>query len=290
MGNDHLNMERSSTWKVTIITQICLCVALFVALNIGHHHIYRSNTIHRNPDDFYFISVGGGFRPFSEQTHLLKLMGKVIKLYNARFVVNLSELGKEDPLLQNATHHLRSLKVPWYRTSILKGKELDYVVKQIEIPGQKVLDVIILHAGFIQDNCTGSGNHQLHRLENLLKATNSDWRIVVGFQSLEGCDGSLEKMDLYHMFLKYGVDAYLSAQSCTNNVEKEGVAHIHNISEMRRGPYFTSINEKLILHSDTEKGFLLHRVGSIEIVTYLVTIKGEVVYQTSLQQGGRHVI
>lgn len=74
VGNDHLNMDRSSTWKVTIITQICLCVALFVALNIGHHHIYRSNTIHRNPDDFYFISVGGGFRPFSEQTHLLKLV------------------------------------------------------------------------------------------------------------------------------------------------------------------------------------------------------------------------
>lgn len=164
------------------------------------------------------------------------------------------------------------------------------MVKQIEIPGQKVLDVIIFQAGFIQDNSTGSGNHQLHRLTNLLKATNSDWRIVVGFQSLEGCNDSLEKMDLYHVFLKYGVDAYLSAQSCTNNVEEEGLAHIHNISEMHKGPYFMSINEKRILHSDIENGFLLHRVGSIEIVTYLVTLKGEVVHQSSLQQGGRNVI
>lgn len=28
-------------------------------------------------------------------------MEKVIKKYNARFVVNLSELGEDDPLLQN---------------------------------------------------------------------------------------------------------------------------------------------------------------------------------------------
>lgn len=101
---DCLKMEISSTWKVTIITQICLCVALFVALNIGHpmKHFYRSNMmIRRNPNDFYFISVGGGFRPFNEQIHLLKLMGKVIKLYNARFVVNVSQLGEDDPLLQN---------------------------------------------------------------------------------------------------------------------------------------------------------------------------------------------
>lgn len=32
---------------------------------------------------------------------LLMKMEKVIKKYNARFVVNLSELGEDDPLLQN---------------------------------------------------------------------------------------------------------------------------------------------------------------------------------------------
>ncbi|WOG96687.1 hypothetical protein DCAR_0416023 [Daucus carota subsp. sativus] len=287
-------MERSLTWKITIVTQFCLCVALFVALNIGHSidNIHRSNTIQTNPNDFYFVSVGGGSRASNHQTLLLKLMGKVIKLYNAQFVVNLSELGQDDPFLQNATHHLQSLKVPWYTTSILKGEgeELGYVVKQIKIPDQNVLDVIFYHADFKQDNSTGSGNHRIHRLTNLLKASTSDWRIVVGSQSLEGCDDGPQKSDLYREFLKYGVDAYLSAQSCNGNVQKEGMTHIHNITEMRRGPYFTSINEKRILHSDVGNGFLLHRVGSIEIVTYLVTLKGEVVHQTSLKQGGRHFI
>ncbi|KAL8133328.1 hypothetical protein AgCh_008696 [Apium graveolens] len=211
-----------------------------------------------------------------------------VAVTNFWFSINIWQVLTD--LLQQATHHLQSLKVPWYTTSIFKGKELDYVVKQIEIPGQKALDVIIFQAGFKQDNSTDSYNRELHQLTGLLNATNGDWRIVVGFQSLEGCDDSLKKMDLYHVFLKYGVDAYLSAQVCNKNVEKEGAALIHNAGEMRRGPYFMSINEKRILHSDIENGFLLHRVGSIEIVTYLVTMKGEVVYQTSLQQGGRHDI
>ncbi|XP_075098637.1 uncharacterized protein LOC107813732 isoform X4 [Nicotiana tabacum] len=53
------------------------------------------------PMDIYFISVTGGVRPIEEQTLLLKQVEKVAKKFNARFVINISELGEDDPLVQN---------------------------------------------------------------------------------------------------------------------------------------------------------------------------------------------
>lgn len=38
---------------------------------------------------------------------------KVAKAYKVEFVINISELGEDDPLLQNATWYFPSLKVPW---------------------------------------------------------------------------------------------------------------------------------------------------------------------------------
>lgn len=71
-------MEKS-TWILTLATQISLCFALFVALNIGRPQkpIYGSNRSERKPVDMYFLSVRGGSRPIKEQTHLLKLVSNL---------------------------------------------------------------------------------------------------------------------------------------------------------------------------------------------------------------------
>ncbi|KAL2971434.1 hypothetical protein AAZX31_15G195800 [Glycine max] len=119
-------MEKTS-WACTVITQVCLCFALYIALNLGQPQT----------SDLYFISVKGGFRPFTQQLHLLKQMDKVAKAYNASFVVSSSELGEYDSLMQNATQHFPSLRLPWYTTyttttsSKTKGQEVGCFSKKI---------------------------------------------------------------------------------------------------------------------------------------------------------------
>lgn len=56
----------------TIFTQVSLCFALYLALNLGQP-IY-SNRSDSRALDLYFISVKGGFRPLKQQTQLLKLV------------------------------------------------------------------------------------------------------------------------------------------------------------------------------------------------------------------------
>lgn len=65
-------MEKPS-WFCTIFTQLFLCFALFLALNLGQRQepIYGSRSENRGLD-LYFISVRGGFRTLKQQTHLLK--------------------------------------------------------------------------------------------------------------------------------------------------------------------------------------------------------------------------
>lgn len=72
----------------------------------------RNGNVNNLPMDIYFISVTGGIRTLEEQTLLLKQVEKVAKKFNARFVINISKLGEDDPLMQNATWHFPSVKIP----------------------------------------------------------------------------------------------------------------------------------------------------------------------------------
>ncbi|KAA3459537.1 Tartrate-resistant acid phosphatase type 5 [Gossypium australe] len=112
-------MERSTTsWLRTLGIQLSLCFALYIVLNLGQPQklVYNDNG---SPFDLYFISVRGGFRSLQEQTHLLKLMGNVAKAYDLKFVVNISELGEDDPLMQNVTRLSPLCNVPWYTIPLL---------------------------------------------------------------------------------------------------------------------------------------------------------------------------
>ncbi|KAK4858525.1 hypothetical protein QYF36_017762 [Acer negundo] len=281
-------MEREPTWVCTLVTQLCLCFALYGALNLGQ----PQKSINQESDDFYFISVGGGFRPFKQQTHLLKLMERVAKSYQARFVVNTSELGENDPLKQNATMIFRSLKVPWYTTRASKGQEFGRFQEKIKLPHGETLDIIGLDTGSLQETMlaglsSGTANNQINWLTGTLERTNSNWCIVVGFHPLVVCEENKEQMkakriynSLHLIFMKFGVNLYLSKQGCTGYSHQDSVTYIENPDLIK----FANGRETV------DDGFLLHRVSSLEIATYFVTLYGEVVHRTVIRQRGNEVM
>ncbi|CAK9168828.1 unnamed protein product [Ilex paraguariensis] len=222
----------------------------------------------RRPVDSYFISVTGGSWPVKEQTLLLKLVS--------------------------------FLSLHWFRlytTRALQGQGACYFVKQIEIPNEETLDVIAVDTGSLQDPSNGTGNDQLQWLTSTLEASNSSWRIAVGFHPLVACDENIEQTEakqkfetLHHEFLKNGVNAYISGHACSNYVHKGGIMHNNNAGPIEKGPYLSFMDNKLVLNKERTTGFLLHRVSSLEIVTYLVSLTGEVVQKITLQQRGRGVM
>lgn len=102
------------SWGFTIITQFSLCLSLFLVLYLCQNQkpMIRNVNVNNLPMDMYFISLTGGIRTLEEQTLLLKQVGKVAKKFNARFIINISKLGEDDPLMQNATRHFPSMKIP----------------------------------------------------------------------------------------------------------------------------------------------------------------------------------
>ncbi|KAL5842047.1 hypothetical protein ACOSQ3_012650 [Xanthoceras sorbifolium] len=281
-------MEKKPTWVCTSVIQLCLCFALYGALNLGQ----PQKSIYQKSHDFYFISVSGGFRPFEQQTHLLKLMERVAKFYEARFVVNTSELGEDDPLRQNATMLFPSLKVPWYTTRASKGEEFGCFQEKIKLPHGITLDIIGVDTSSLQETMlaglsSGTTKNQINWLTRTLQSINSNWCIVVGFHPLILCEGNKEQTgakriynnSLHHIFMKFGVNLYLSKHGGSRYSRHDSVTYIENpdLIESANG-------------TETVDGFLLHRVSSLEIATYFVTLAGEVVHRTVIQQRGKEVM
>ncbi|KAK9130448.1 hypothetical protein Sjap_010935 [Stephania japonica] len=262
--------------------EICLCVALFIALNIGGNseratsdpistaRLKKSKKGSARPnDDLYFLSVRGGHRALNEHTHLLKQfellfvsevrfsaklsgspgkiallmkMDKVAKLCDVEFVVNISELGEDDQLTQNATSQFSSLKVPWYNTNASPSPKGRYFLKRIPLRHDQILDIIVVDTGALQVLDVNETDQQLSWLANMLENTDSKWRIAVGFDPLVLCEQiEGEKVTdvfepLRSIFLKFKVsvaivlqNAYLSKQGCANLcTRKAGMAYIGN--------------------------------------------------------------
>ncbi|XP_031266338.1 uncharacterized protein LOC116124745 [Pistacia vera] len=282
-----VKMERKPIWLCTLATQLCLFSALYIALNMGH----PQTSIYRERDQFYFISVSGGFRPLQLQTLLLKKMDLVAKSYKVRFVINTSELGEDDPLKQNATQLFPSLRVPWYTTRVSEEKEVGCFREQIKLPHGETLEIVGVDTGSLQETMlsrfsNGTGDNQLSSLTRTLEATNGHWCIVVGFHPLVICEENKEEIKakkiyepLHRIFMKLGVNAYLSKHGCAEFARQDSVAYIENPDLIE------SVNGRGMVD-----GFLLHRVSSLEIVTYFVTSAGEVVYRTVIQQRGREAM
>ncbi|KAK7304109.1 hypothetical protein RJT34_15163 [Clitoria ternatea] len=298
-------MEKRS-WACTVITQLCLCFALYVALNLGQPQTLINYT-NNAPPHLYFISVKGGFRPLTQQFHLLKQMEKVARTYKPSFVVSSSELGEYDPLMQNATQHFPSLRLPWYTTytttaSKPEVQEVGCFAKKIKISNGRTLDVIGVDTELLQDSAlrgsiNSNRNNQLRWLIKTLEANSSNWRIVVGYQPLVICGENKEQMKrkqdfdyLNHIFQKLSVHVYLSGQDCTSHAIDGGVAYIGNPGPIEKEHYSVFLNGYSVIKRELANGFLLHRVSAVEIATYYINFVGEVAYKTVLQQKGREAM
>ncbi|GAB2232668.1 hypothetical protein Drorol1_Dr00011712 [Drosera rotundifolia] len=92
-------MEKPS-WVLTVLTQISLCFALYLALNLGQPH-FRKRFELDGEFEVYFISVrgGGGFRSVENETILLRQMEMTAKTYDVKFVASIGRLGNTDHIL-----------------------------------------------------------------------------------------------------------------------------------------------------------------------------------------------
>ncbi|KAK1291796.1 hypothetical protein QJS10_CPB17g00230 [Acorus calamus] len=93
--------HRRPSWVRTVLTQAALCVALYLSISMCGGWQRRQQQQRADSADLYFLSVRGGARPPRLQTHLLLQMERVSKVYKARFVVDVSEFGEDDPLMRN---------------------------------------------------------------------------------------------------------------------------------------------------------------------------------------------
>ncbi|KAM7263201.1 hypothetical protein ACFE04_000884 [Oxalis oulophora] len=311
------------SWICTVVTQLSLCFALFLVLNLGEpqKHIINNKRVNNNntsDDDFYFISVTGGYRPLHQQTLLLKQIKRVAKAYKAAFIVNVSEFGEDDPLSQNATGSFSSTKLPWYTTKASMGQPVTYFKEQIKLPRGKILEIIGVNSRFFQVSpaMKSSGGYISSHYSNLaqmLMAKSRDWSIVIGHEPLVNCEENKEQIavkpvykPLHDIFMKCGVDVYLSREGCTNFARLGNVAYIGNPGLIKEKPSVAASSKGgSVVSIAMADGFLLHRVTSLEIVsiqslsfqvipflkvTYFVNLATEVVYMTVVQQGGKAVM
>ncbi|XP_024967326.1 uncharacterized protein LOC112507123 [Cynara cardunculus var. scolymus] len=274
-------MEKKS-WVCTVSVQLILCFALYCAINMDQLQTptYR-NGAQGQPDDIYFITVRGGFRPLKQQTRLLKQIEKVMNTFKVGFVININELGEDDPLLQNATQYFHSSKVPWYTTMALREEEPEYFFKQVNVSSGIMLDIIALNTGKIQDSSSGIGKGELEGLSRKLELSNSNWHIALGFHPLS-CNQTQAEGNgngvLLEMLLNHGVDAYLSGRSCANEA-RVGGPHLTTITQESHPPKEMVVNM-----------FLLHRVSPLEIATYGVSFKGDMIHESTLRQRGSEMM
>ncbi|XP_011084008.1 uncharacterized protein LOC105166369 isoform X3 [Sesamum indicum] len=264
---------KEKSWACTLITQLSLCIAAYIALNIGQPQKVTHGSISSvgGPTDMYFISVAGGFRPLEEQ--------------------NL--------LLQQAAMFSDLQKMPWYTSGALGGQAQPYFLKKVKIPYGQTLDFIALDTVLFQDPSSVRGNDQILWLTKTLKESDSDWRIVVGFHPLISCDYNIQKIGketsfepLHTMLQQYGADAYMSMKTCAGHLQGEAM-WLSDIGRVNKGPHITAVNPNLASKDysrETVNGFLLHRVNSLEMVTFVVSLNGEVEHKLSIQQRGRAVM
>ncbi|KAK9055161.1 hypothetical protein SSX86_026243 [Deinandra increscens subsp. villosa] len=200
----------------------------------------------------------------------------MIYAYNVEFVINISELGEDDPLLQNATQYFNSRKAPWYTTIALNGDGPDYFFKQFNISSGRTLDIVALNTQRYTEEL------QLKQLSRKLDLSNSNWRIAVVSHPL-CCNKSSEQTEakrndfLHQTLLKHGVDAYLSGRSCDDEARIGG-------------PYLTAISQGSYPPKEMVNMLLLHRVSPLEITTYGVGFKGDIIYESTVRQRGRDTI
>ncbi|KAL9263256.1 hypothetical protein AKJ16_DCAP06738 [Drosera capensis] len=287
-------MEKPS-WLLTVLTQISLCFALYLALNLGQPH-FRKRFELDGEFEVYFISVrgGGGFRSVENETILLRQMEMAAKTYDVKFVASIGRLGNGDQILHTGTRHFTSLRVPWYTVEDSEEKDTVSLLKRVELPLGKSLDVIAFGTSLFQDSQDKARSDQLSRLTRLLDAAHSHWSIVFGSQPMAACeegnhDSEINPNDqhLHHGFLKYRVNAYVSGSGCVDYAQKDNVAYMTQPGPSENRPLCRNRTCSL---GKLEDGFLFHRASLLEFETYFVTLNGNAIKKVVLHQSGAQAI
>lgn len=208
-------------------------------------------------------------------------METTAKLYEVKFVLDVTQLGADDPLWQNGSMYFQALNIPWYSTSS-HGRTVGNFLKKVKMPYDQVLDIIGLGTWPLQEPLHGgristSYRGQIKWLDRLLALTESNWKIVVGYNPLLVCNGKeTSKLDVpfQHIFAKYEVNAYISmGGSCGYFHRDNSILYIGH--PRSPGGAQTSID-----------GFFLHRVRPLEMESMLINVEGKLVQRSVVQQHG----
>ncbi|XP_073010466.1 uncharacterized protein [Typha latifolia] len=293
--NPYRQFGKEPSWSLTLVIQVVLCLGLYAAFNIGKPQ--EAIPGRRESMDLYFLSVRGGSRPQELQTQLL----------------------------HQATLYFPFLKIPWYTTKASNGQIVGFL-KKIKIPHQQVMEIIGLntrplleiyfHILVIIDVHNNISlvtsedflhmeqkskflREQISWLQHTLALSNSNWRVVVGFDPLMICDedkvNRTERIKFYeplrHIFLKYEVNAYLSTQGCAGYFYHDGATmYIGNPGPADETHVALSASKSLNFTSELQNGFLLHRVSPLEIESYLIDSEGRVALKSIVHNHGRGAI
>uniref|UniRef100_A0A0E0HLU2 Calcineurin-like phosphoesterase domain-containing protein n=1 Tax=Oryza nivara TaxID=4536 RepID=A0A0E0HLU2_ORYNI len=251
-------------WSRTVAVQVALCVAMYAAFSLGEPRLHRNRgrgggggveaSLGRGGrGGVSFLSVAGGARPAAEQARLLRQMESIAKAYKVKFVVDVAQLGEEDPLWQNIIGNF---------------------LKRVMMPYDQSLEIIGMDTGSLQEpihdgKIRASSREQFKWLEQSIAATSSNWKIVVGYDPFFVCAEAhtLETTKLYEplqrIFAKYGVNAYISTGGhCGYFRQDNSMLYIGNPSPDD------------LTSSD---GFLLHIVNLLEMESLLINLEGKVV-------------
>ncbi|KAK6156601.1 hypothetical protein DH2020_010849 [Rehmannia glutinosa] len=251
---------------------------VYIALSIGQPQRLTHGNISSEgrPIDMYFISVAGGLDHLKYKPFCFNRCRRPIRQVLWSTLVNLGNL-------------IRSCRM--YTSGALGGQMETYFLKKIKTPYGQTLDIIALDTVLFQDPSKVRADNQILWLTRILKESDSDWKIAVGFHQLITSDYNIWKMEektslesLHGILLQYGVDAYISMKTCSHI--QEGTMGL----SMNKGPYLTATNQNLIFKEETVNGFLLHQLSSLEMDTFAVKLTGEVEHKLSLQQRGRAVM
>lgn len=273
-------------WRCTVAVQAALCLALYAAFSLGEPQLIPRGGVDAlgrgaRGGGVAFLSVAGGARGPIDQERLLRQMETTAKLYEVKFVLDVTQLGADDPLWQNGSMYFQALNIPWYSTSS-HGRTVGNLLKKVKMPYDQVLDIIGLGTWPLQEPLHGgristSYKGQIKWLDRLLALTESNWKIVVGYNPLLVCNGKeTTKLDVpfQHIFAKYEVNAYISmGGSCGYFHRDNSILYIGH--PRSPGGAQTSVD-----------GFFLHRVRPLEMESMLINVEGKLVQRSDVQQHG----
>uniref|UniRef100_J3MBV2 Calcineurin-like phosphoesterase domain-containing protein n=1 Tax=Oryza brachyantha TaxID=4533 RepID=J3MBV2_ORYBR len=210
-------------------------------------------------------------------------MESIAKAYEVKFVLDVAQLGEEDPLWQNGSLYFQALKIPWYSTTSSHGQIIGNFLKKVKMPYDQNLEIISMDTGPLQEpihdgKISASSREQIKWLEQSIAVSSSNWKIVVGYDPLVVCTEAYTPKTakfyepLQHIFEKYAVSAYVSMGGFCGCFRRDNsMLYIGNPSpDDQTGP----------------DGFLLHTVNPLEMESQLINLEGKVVERSVVHHHG----